>query len=180
MTNAFISPLIKIIRQLRQLIGGWDMLSRLLLLFIIVPAIELMLLIQMGQWIGTLPTLALIVVTGMVGAYLARQQGLRVFMRVQQDVQGGQMPGEALLDGAMILVAGAVLMTPGVLTDVFGFLLLIPTTRTLLRGVAWKQIQRMIDRGQIRTSGFGPMGMGANRPNTIIIDHDDQDQGFQP
>ena len=152
------------------------MLSRLLLLFIIVPAIELVLLIQMGQWIGTLPTIGLIVVTGIVGAYLARQQGLRVLMRVQQETQAGQMPGEALLDGAMILVAGAVLMTPGVLTDVFGFLLLIPVTRKLFRGIAWRQIQRMIARGQIRTSGFGPMGGGpmGGRPDTIIIDHDDQ------
>ncbi len=147
------------------------MLSRLLLLFIIVPAVELILLIQMGQWIGTLPTVGLIVVTGIVGAYLTRQQGLQVVRRVQQEVQNGQMPGEALLEGAMILVAGAVLMTPGVLTDALGLLLLIPQSRKLFRGVAWRQIQRMMANGQIRVGGFGSMNRGHNQsPNTIIID----------
>lgn len=149
------------------------MLSRLLLLFIIVPAIELLLLIQMGQWIGTLPTVGLIVVTGIIGAYLTRQQGLQVWRRVQQETQSGQLPGGALLEGAMILVAGAVLMTPGVLTDALGFLLLIPPTRKLLSGLVGRQIQRMMDRGQIRVGGFGPMGMGGmgpNRPDVIIVE----------
>lgn len=146
------------------------MLSRLLLLFIIVPAIELLLLIQMGRWIGTFPTVGLIVITGIVGAYLARQQGMQVLRRIQSEMQNGQMPGGALLDGAMILVAGAVLMTPGVLTDVFGFLLLIPQTRKLFRQVAWRQVQRMVENGRIRVSGFGTTGMGQKRPQTIIID----------
>ncbi len=151
------------------------MLSRLFLLFIVVPAIELVLLIQMGQWIGTLPTVGLIVVTGIVGAYLARQQGLNVLTRIQQETQSGQMPAGALLDGAMILVAGAVLMTPGVLTDALGFLLLIPTTRKLLRQFAWRQIQQMMARGQIRVGGFGPSGMGQDQPETVIIDHVEED-----
>ena len=146
------------------------MLSRLLLLFIIVPAVELLLLIQMGSWIGTLPTVGLIVITGIVGAYLAKQQGLQVLTRVQREIQSGQMPAEALLDGAMILVAAAVLMTPGVLTDALGFLLLIPQSRKLLRQVAWRQIQRMIKRGQIRVGGLGSMNIGQKRPDTIIID----------
>ncbi|MEM7115722.1 MAG: FxsA family protein [Chloroflexota bacterium] len=153
------------------------MLSRLLLLFIIVPAVELILLIQMGQWIGTLPTVGLIVITGIVGAYLARQQGLQVLTRLQQQVQHGQMPAEALFEGAMILVAGAVLMTPGVLTDVLGFLLLIPASRKLIRKAAWGQIQKMIQRGQIRVGGFGPMsgGMRQQRPHTIIIDPEEEE-----
>ena len=149
------------------------MLSRLLLLFIFVPAVELLLLIQMGSWIGTLPTVRLIVLTGIVGAYLAKQQGLQVLTRVQHEIQSGQMPAEALLDGVMILVAAAVLMTPGVLTDVLGFLLLIPQSRKLLRQTAWRQIQRLIARGQIRVSGFGATNTGQERPNTIIIDPED-------
>ncbi len=146
------------------------MLSRLLLLFILVPAIELFLLIQMGQWIGTLPTIGLIVVTGVVGAYLTRQQGVQVWRTVQQEVQSGQMPGGTLLEGVMILVAGAVLMTPGILTDTLGFLLLIPQTRKLIRGSVWRLIQRMMANGQIRVGGFGPMNVVQKRPNTIIID----------
>lgn len=151
------------------------MLSRLLLLFIIVPAVELLLLIQMGQWIGTIPTVGIIILTGILGAYLTRQQGLQVLTRVQREVQSGQMPGEALLEGAMILVAGAVLMTPGVLTDALGFLLLIPTTRQLFRQVAWRQIQRMISRGQIKVGGFGRVATGQKRPTTIIVDPDEVD-----
>ena len=151
------------------------MLSRLLLLFIIVPAIELILLIQMGRWIGTLPTVGLIVVTGIVGAYLTRQQGLQVLARVQKEVQNGQMPGGTLLEGAMILVAGAVLMTPGVLTDALGFLLLIPQTRKLLRGLVWRQVERMMQNGQIRVGGMGPMNMGQNRRQTIIVDPEEAD-----
>ncbi len=155
------------------------MLSRLLLLFIVVPAVELILLIQMGQWIGTLPTVGLIIVTGIIGAYLARQQGYQVLQRVQQETQSGQMPGGALLEGAMILVAGAVLMTPGVLTDALGFLLLIPPTRKLISDIVGRQIQRRIQNGQIRVGGFGPMGMGGmggmdgmgpNRPDVIIVE----------
>lgn len=147
------------------------MLSRLLLLFIIVPAVELLLLIQMGSWIGTLPTVALIVVTGIVGAYLARQQGLQVLRRLQQEVQSGQMPGGTLLDGVMILIAGAVLMTPGVLTDVLGFLFLIPPTRKFFRQLIWARVQRMIERGQIQVRGFGTTATREpKRPNPIIID----------
>ncbi|KAA3663682.1 MAG: membrane protein FxsA [Chloroflexi bacterium] len=146
------------------------MLSRLLLLFIVVPAVELLLLIQMGRWIGTLPTVGLIVVTGIVGAYLTRQQGVQVWRRAQHEVQNGQVPGSALLEGAMILVAGAVLMTPGVLTDAFGFLLLIPQTRKLLRGVVWRQFQRILEKGQIRVGGFSPMNARQGSRPTIIID----------
>lgn len=146
------------------------MLSRLLLLFILVPTLELILLIQIGRWIGTLPTVGLIALTGIVGAYLARQQGLKVLRQIQQELQNGRVPGEALLDGAMILVAGAVLMTPGVLTDAFGFTLLIPQSRRLIRRVAWHRIQRMIERGQIRVGGFGPVNGGWKRPNTVIVD----------
>jgi len=153
------------------------MLSRLLLLFIIVPAIELVLLIQMGQWIGVLPTVGLIIVTGIVGAYLTRQQGLQVWRRMQQELQTGQMPGEALLEGAMILVAGAVLMTPGVLTDALGFLLLIPPSRKFISRLVSTQIQKRIASGNIHVQGFGPMGpMGnmndlrPNNPNVIVIE----------
>lgn len=162
------------------------MLSRLLLLFIVVPAVELILLIQMGRWIGTIPTVGLIVLTGIVGAYLARQQGLQVLRRIQQQTSQGQLPGQALMDGAMILVAGAVLMTPGVLTDALGFLLLIPQSRALLRTFASAQVQRMIDRGQIRVSGFGNFGgfgqmnnvnMGQKKPDVIIIDPEELEQG---
>ncbi|MDM8526861.1 FxsA family protein [Anaerolineales bacterium HSG24] len=153
------------------------MLARLLLLFIIVPMLELVLLIELGQWVGTLPTLGLIMVTGVVGAFLAKRQGIAVLKRIQTDTQTGRLPAESIFDGVMILVAGAFLMTPGILTDSFGFLCLFPPTRQAIKKLIWVQIRRMVQNGQfhISTSGFyqgGPM----SRPepdNVIIIDPDE-------
>ena len=103
------------------------------LLFIIIPAVELVLLIEVGKLIGTLPTIGLIVATGFIGATLARHQGLTVLSRLRSEVGAGHLPGDALLDGALILVAGALLVTPSVLTDAVGCLLLIPPTRAGLK-----------------------------------------------
>jgi UPF0716 protein FxsA len=107
--------------------------GRLLLLFIVVPAVELGLLIEIGSRIGTVATLGIIVVTGVVGAALARRQGIGVLRRVQAELAEGRVPAGSLADGVIILVAGALLMTPGVLTDVLGFLCLVPGARTLLK-----------------------------------------------
>ena len=97
-------------------------MGRLLLLFIVLPAVELGLLIELGRRIGTLETLALIVVTGIVGASMARSQGLSLLSRVRKQIAAGEMPADSLLDGLMILIASALLVTPGVFTDAFGFL----------------------------------------------------------
>ncbi len=105
----------------------------LLVLFVAVPAIELYLLITIGNQIGLFPTLGLIFFTGVVGASLARIQGMEVLRQLQQQTAGGELPTSTLMDGLMILVAGALLITPGVLTDVFGFLCLIPVTRAILK-----------------------------------------------
>lgn len=109
------------------------MFLRLLLLFTVVPLVELALLVEIGRWMGLPATLALIVVTGVVGAWLARLQGLRTMAEVQREMQAGHLPGASLVDGLLILVAGAVLLTPGVLTDLCGFLLLVPASRRLVR-----------------------------------------------
>ena len=108
-------------------------MGRLLLLFVTLPVVELFLLIEVGQRIGTVMTIVLIVGTGIVGASLARQQGLSTLARLRKDLAEGRSPAEPLLDGALILVAAAVLVTPGVLTDLFGFLCLIPFCRRLLK-----------------------------------------------
>ena len=105
------------------------MFLRLLLLFTVVPLIELFLLIWVGQAIGALATIVLVIVTGTLGAWLARSQGLRTLERVRQEWAGGQIPAAALVDGLLILVAGAVLLTPGILTDLAGFFLLVPQGR---------------------------------------------------
>ncbi len=123
---------------------------KLLLLFIVVPAVELALLIEIGSRIGTLTTLAVIVVTGIVGAFFARREGLGVIQDIQRKMGGGQLPADSMGDGALILVAGALLMTPGFLTDAFGFLCLIPATRSVIRQLVWRELRRTVQSGRFR------------------------------
>ncbi len=111
------------------------MFLRLLLLFTIVPLTELYLLVKLGTVVGVAPTVGLVILTGVLGAWLARVQGLGVLRRLGKDLDQGRMPTEALLDGLLILVAGAVLLTPGLLTDAMGFFLLVPQGRTVVRKI---------------------------------------------
>ena len=101
----------------------------LLAMFVVIPVVEFAILIEIGRRLGTLDTLLLIFGTGILGAYLARMEGFRIFYRIQRDLAAGVMPTEQLLDGLLVLVAGVVLITPGLLTDIAGFILLIPVTR---------------------------------------------------
>ena len=96
------------------------MFVRLLLLFTVVPIVELLLLIELGRHIGLAPTLAIVLGTGVLGAALARWQGLATLRQVQTEMDAGRLPTGPLVDGLLILVAGAVLLTPGLLTDLAG------------------------------------------------------------
>lgn len=104
----------------------------LALLFIIVPVVELQLLWTLGGRIGIFPTLALVVVTGFIGAHLARSQGIRVVNNINKQLQSGEMPGDELISAALVLAGGILLITPGIMTDCVGFLLMIPVTRSIL------------------------------------------------
>jgi UPF0716 protein FxsA len=117
---------------------------RLILLFTVVPLVELLLLVQIGKVVGLLPTVALVVFTGALGAWLARLEGLRTLAAVQRDMAEGRMPTDRLIDGLLILLAAAVLLTPGLLTDTCGFLLLVPATRRLVRRKVAAAIGRRI------------------------------------
>lgn len=109
------------------------MLARLILLFTIVPFVELTILFRLARWISWGPTIAIVLLTGVLGAGLARQEGLKVLQRIQRDLEAGQAPTVPLVEGALILVAGLLLVTPGVLTDLCGFALLIPPLRRRVR-----------------------------------------------
>jgi UPF0716 protein FxsA len=148
------------------------LLGKLILLFILVPFIELFLLIEMGQLVGTLPTLGLIIFTGVAGAYLARRQGLQVLRRLQSDIQTGGLPAEAIFDGVFVLVAAILLMTPGVLTDLMGLACLFPPTRRLIKRFIWSRIERALRNGQLFVdySGRQPQDRAEK---VIILDHDD-------
>ena len=136
-------------------------LGRLALLFVVVPIIELMLLIQLGQWVGLMPTLALVVATGIGGAAMARAEGLRVLFQFQKELAQGRLPGQAMLDGASVLVGGAFLLTPGVLTDLLGFSLLFPLSRRWIQRQLKKRLEQQIADGSIRVVAMGPsLGFG--------------------
>ena len=134
-------------------------MARLLLLFILVPAIELMLLIKLGAIIGLLPTVGIIVFTGFLGAALTRWQGLAVLRRMQQELAAGQMPAGAIMDGVIILMAGALLLTPGFLTDLVGFACLVPGVRSVIKRVVRARVERAIRDGRgvmfVQMGGIG-------------------------
>jgi UPF0716 protein FxsA len=130
------------------------MFLRLAVLFTAIPIIELYILIKIGQVIGALPTIAIVLLTGIVGAGLARQQGARVWFEIEMQMQRGVFPADRLIDGLLLVVAGAVLITPGVLTDVFGFAILIPLSRAPIRDWVKARLSRMMNSGTIHYSEF--------------------------
>lgn len=111
--------------------GAW--LTKLLALFIIVPLVELVILIQIGKLIGTWDTIFLIIITGIVGAFLAKLEGLKVYRDLQNDILNFKMPANKIIDGVLVLIGGLLLLTPGILTDIFGLSLIIPITRKFYR-----------------------------------------------
>ena len=121
------------------------MFFRLLLLLTVVPAVELTLLVWLALETSLQITLLLVLLTGVVGAWLARREGLRCWQRVQDQLAAGQLPGDPLMDGLMILVAGALLITPGMLTDLLGFALLVPAFRKLVKSYLKTRFQAQIE-----------------------------------
>lgn len=146
------------------------MLPVLLLLFTVVPVVELYLLLEVGRRLGAGPTLALVLLTGLVGAWVARLQGVAALRRIQADLAQGQPPGRALLEGALILVAAVLLVTPGVLTDAVGLLLLLPPTRALAaRAVArWASGRVQVVHGSGLGSGPGAGLWPPRAPGEVI------------
>lgn len=123
------------------------MLFRLFILFTVVPLVELALLIKVGEHIGTSNTIALVMLTGIAGAYLAREQGIRVVREFADSVQRGDMPADPLLEGLLIVVGGVFLITPGIITDVAGFTLVIPQSRRKIRDFLAKFVKSNISVG---------------------------------
>ena len=122
---------------------------RLILIFIIVPLMEILLLIEIGSRIGTLNTISIIIVTGILGGYMMRHQGFAILTNIRMDLSQGRMPTGELINGALVLVGGILLLTPGFFTDAVGFILLIPTTRGFVRKKIQLLIQRKIESGDI-------------------------------
>ena len=130
----------------------------LLLLFVTVPLLEIYVLIQLGGLVGAVPTIAVVVLTAMVGAKLVQAQGLIALARVRAAMDRGEVPAVQLLEGVFLLVAGALLLTPGFFTDAVGFLALVPKLRR--RAIGWLLRRMVVETGQ----------PGEGRPGARTID----------
>ncbi|MCA9733673.1 MAG: membrane protein FxsA [Deferribacteres bacterium] len=119
------------------------MIYKLILLFVAMPLIEISILIKLGETLGFWPTLWLIIGTGILGATLARRQGLDVYNKIQLDLSEGRIPASHMLDGLLILIAGLVLLTPGLITDLIGFALLFPFIRNKVKEYLRSHLHRI-------------------------------------
>ncbi len=125
------------------------MFFRLFLLFTLIPLIELYLLITVGSYLGAGLTILVVLGTGMAGAYLARLEGWRTWQKIQHELQNGVTPANELIDGVLILVAGVLLITPGILTDVVGFGLLLPPSRAALKIAIRRALEKRVQASHI-------------------------------
>jgi UPF0716 protein FxsA len=128
--------------------------SWLVALFVLVPLLDLWLLLRIGGAIGFLPALALVVLTGLAGAWLARAEGFRVLRSWQASLAAGRLPEEGVLSGVLVLVGAALLVAPGVLTDAVGLALLFPPTRRLAAGAVRRWIRRRVEVGRLHVVTF--------------------------
>ncbi len=125
------------------------MFIKLLVVFTVVPIIELYVLIEAGRQIGVGATIGMILLTGIAGAYLARSQGFSLINKIQTELNQGRIPAEEMMDGAIILAGGLLLLTPGFCTDLFGFLLLTPATRKYIKVWLKKWLDLKIQQDKI-------------------------------
>ena len=121
-------------------------------LFVVVPILEFTILIEIGRRVGTLYTLILVFGTGILGAFFAKMEGLRIVTRLQENLRAGIMPTEELFDGILVLIAGVLLITPGLLSDISGLLLLIPVTRYPVKLFVRRIVRRWVVARTLRIS----------------------------
>lgn len=140
------------------------MFFRLLLLFTITPAVELYILLQLGSWMGAAETVLLIVITGIVGAATAKTQGLAVLSQINQEAQSGFPTGNRVVEGLMVLVGGLLLLTPGILTDLFGFSLILPPTRRFAAPHIKRALLSRVKIGGLDMGAVGPGPAAQPRP----------------
>lgn len=130
------------------------MLSYLLAILIVVPMIEIVFLIKIGQYIGAGNTILLVIITGVTGAFLAKYQGLKVLWDIRYLLSQGRMPGYKLLEGLFVLLGGILLLTPGFFTDAIGLLCLLPFTRHFFVNAAIKILANYLRSGRVRIYRF--------------------------
>ncbi len=142
------------------------MVTLLFVLFIAVPLAELYVIIQVGQWLGVLPTIGILLADSILGSLLMRSQGRLAWQRFTQATQAGRPPAREVIDGALVLLGGAFLLTPGFLTDVLGVALLLPPTRAVVRRIL---ARRLLHRMTASLAG-GPGAMRPRPPQAFDVD----------
>lgn len=142
-------------------------------LLLVIPILEIAVFIVIGQQIGVFMTLALILVTAVIGTFLLRMQGFSILSRIRRETEAGRLPGRDLGDGAMILVAGILLLTPGFVTDTIGFLLFVPQIRDLI----WGFLRTRID---VKVAGSGPRGNSGQKRDETVVDLDPENFSERP
>jgi UPF0716 protein FxsA len=147
----------------------------LALAFLVVPIVEIYLIIQVGSAIGGLETVGLLILVSVVGAWLVRHQGLTILARLQQSLARGEMPTDPLIDGLLVLLAGALMLTPGFLTDAVGLFLLLPPTRLLARTALKRRFAGRISVGR---GAYGGPFRDVRWTDVTVYDHrhDDDDR----
>ncbi len=131
------------------------MFFRLLILFTIIPVIEILIFLSIGDFMGPWAVVGLILLTGITGAALARHEGLRVLLAIQEQLAGGTMPAREMVDGGLILAGGLLLLTPGFFTDVVGLSLVLPMSRALMRDRLIEYFKLRLETGAVQI-GWGP------------------------
>ena len=124
------------------------MFFKLLIIFATVPLIELALLIKIGEFIGIIPTIIIVGSTGIIGITLARRQGYQVIKKIKNNIELGKLPADDLIGGVLILIGGTMLLTPGILTDITGFSLIFPISRSIFVKITKNKIKQYIDNNR--------------------------------
>jgi UPF0716 protein FxsA len=146
------------------------MFGKLLILFTVVPVVELYILVKVGKEIGTMNTVGLVIITGIAGASFAKSQGAQIIYKIRTALNQGQMPGTELMHGAMVLAGGIMLLTPGFLTDLVGLSMLIPFTRKFYADMTMNYFKKKFQSGQWQYSTYSTTDTETKDPNEVIID----------
>ena len=124
------------------------MFIKLLIIFTTVPLIELALLIKVGEIFGVIPTIIIVALTGIIGVTLAKNQGYQVIKKIKSNIELGKLPADDLIGGVLILIGGTMLLTPGIITDITGFSLIIPGSRNLFIKIVKQKIKNHIENNR--------------------------------
>ncbi|MEK4091062.1 FxsA family protein [Viridibacillus sp. FSL R5-0477] len=124
-------------------------LRKILLFLLLIPIIEIAVVLISGKLIGAMYTLVLIIVTGILGIYLAKTQGVKAFKDIQQAIQNGQPPGNAMINGLLIFIGGMFLVLPGFVSDIIGLLLVFRPTRNLFKPLLYYWLRKKMKNGQV-------------------------------